>query len=386
MSHPDALIIGAGVIGASCALHLARAGVRVTVLDRAAGPGQGSTGRATGGFRAQYATEINVRLSLLARERLSSFLDDTGVDPGFRPVGYLWLASTAGELAELRAANELQRRVGLREAEVVGPYELCAINPYISTTGLTGGAWCPSDGVLRPTEILRGYLEAAARLGAELRWGEPVVALKRGPAGEIVAASTPRATYPAGLVINAAGPWAAQVARLAGVELPVVPLRRQVAITEPTSALPSSFPMTIWTGDGFHLRVRDGRVLLLRPTPGDPADPWSDQVEPAWLDDIAVRAAERVPELRGVRLDRARAWAGLYEMSPDHHAVLGRAPGCANLVLVNGSSGHGVMHAPALGLLAAELAVHGVARSLDVHALRPTRFAEDDPVRGSALL
>jgi sarcosine oxidase subunit beta len=143
--------------------------------------------------------------------------------------------------------------------------------------------------------------------------------------------------------------------------------------------------MTIWD-DGFHLRVRDGRVLLLRPTPGDPADPWSDRVDPAWLDDIARDAPVRVPALRGVAIDRASAWAGLYEMSPDHHALLGWAPGCDNLLLVNGSSGHGVMHAPALGQLAAEIAAFGAARSLDVHALRPSRFADGEPIGGAALL
>jgi sarcosine oxidase subunit beta len=386
VTRPDAVVLGAGVIGASCAAHLARAGLRVTVIDRADAPGSGSTGRATGGFRAQYATEINVRLSLLARDQLRGFRDETGVDPGFRPLGYLWLATSAAELAELRAANEVQRRAGLREAELVGPYELCAINPYIVTAGLAGGAWCPTDGVIRPLEIMRGYLETAQRLGAELRWGEPVMALERGPGDRITTVVTPRGSYAAGLVVNAAGAWAAAIARLAGVELPVVPLRRQVAITEPTAVLPSTFPMTIWLDDGFHLRVRDGRVLLLRPTPGDPADPWSDRVEPAWLDDIAVRAPARVPDLRGVALDRPAAWAGLYEMTPDHHAVLGWAPGCPNLLLVTGCSGHGVMHAPALGLLAAEIAVHGAARSLDVRALRPSRFAEGDPVRGSALL
>ncbi|HET7501940.1 MAG TPA: FAD-dependent oxidoreductase [Kofleriaceae bacterium] len=385
-ARPDAVVVGAGVIGASCAVHLAQAGLRVVVIDRAGAPGGGSTARATGGFRAQYGTEINVRLSLLARDQLQAFRDQTGVDPGFQPVGYLWLARSAEQLDELREANALQRRTGLREAEIVGPYELCGINPYITTDGLAGGAWCPTDGVMRPTEILRGYLEAAGRLGVELRWGEPVVGLERGPGNRITAVMTPRGSHAADLVVNAAGAWAAGVARLAGVELPVEPLRRQVAVTEPTEALPSSFPMTIWLEDGFHLRVRDGRVLLLRPTPGDPDDPWSDRVEPAWLDDVAARAYARVPALRGVALDRSAAWAGLYEMTPDHHAVLGWAPGCPNFLLVNGCSGHGVMHAPALGLLASEIAVHGAARSLDVHALRPARFAEGDPVHGSALL
>ena len=386
MTAADAVVVGAGVIGASCAVHLARAGLRVTLLDRAAAPAAGSTGRATGGFRAQYATAINIRLSLLARDRLRSFRDDTGVDPDFRQVGYLWLASTTAELAELAVANQLQRREGLDDAIMVGPGDLPALNPYIDPAGVVGGAWCPSDGLMRPTEILRGYLETAARLGVDIRWDEPIVALPRDAGDRITAVVTPRGSYPAGLVVNAAGAWAAPLARLAGVDLPVVPLRRQVAITEPSEALPASFPMTIWVGDGFHLRVRDGRVLLLRPTPGDPLDPWNDQVDPAWLDDIAARAPRAVPALHGVAIDRPRSWAGLYEMSPDHHAVLGWAPSCANLLLVNGNSGHGVMHAPALGLLAAEIASHGAARSLDVHALRPTRFAEGDLIHGSALL
>jgi sarcosine oxidase subunit beta len=377
-----AVVIGGGVIGASCAYQLARAGLAVTIVDRGAGPGAGSTGRATGGFRAQYATAINVRLSLLARAQLARFRADTGVDPGFAPVGYLWLATSEASLAELRAAHAVQRREGLHDAELVSVDDVPAINPHAALAGVIGGAWCPSDGVLRPLELLRGYLAAAAARGVDARWGEPVVELARGE--RITEVITARGRYPADVVVNAAGAWAGEVARLAGVALPVVPLRRQVAITAPTDALPETMAMTIWD-DGFHLRVRDGRALLLRPTPGDPADPYSDRVDPAWLDEIAALAPRRIPALQGVAIDRAASWGGLYEMSPDHHAILGWAPGCANLLLVNGSSGHGVMHAPALGLLAAELA-SGAQPSLEVRALRPERFAEGDPVRGSALL
>jgi sarcosine oxidase subunit beta len=144
-------------------------------------------------------------------------------------------------------------------------------------------------------------------------------------------------------------------------------------------------PMTLWPGDGFHLRVRDGRVLLLQPTAGA-ADPFATELDEEWLQEVRSVAAERVPALAGVAVDRARSWAGLYEMSPDGHALLGRAPGCENMVLVDGSSGHGVMHAPALGALAAELIVHGSPRSLDAQALRPTRFEEGGAIQGPALL
>lgn len=380
----DAVIVGAGVIGASCAMHCVRAGLRVLVLDRAPAPGHGSTARATGGFRAQYGDAIDIRLSLLARDLLRRFRDDTGVDPGFVPVGYLWLAGSDAELSELRRANELQIREGLVEAQVVAIDDIHNINPSISLADVHGGAWCPSDGVLKPMEILRGCLEAAQRLGADVRWNSPVVALERDGA-RITEVVTPNATYATGLVVDAGGPWAASIARLADIELPVLPLRRQVAITEPTRALPATLPLTIWLADGFHIRVRDDRALLLLPTPGDPDDPWSDRVDPSWLDTIAAVAARRIPALANVELDRAGAWAGLYEMSPDRHAILGFAPACANLLFVNGCSGHGVMHALALGLLASELATHR-ATTLDVHALRPSRFADGDLVVGSPLL
>jgi sarcosine oxidase subunit beta len=173
---------------------------------------------------------------------------------------------------------------------------------------------------------------------------------------------------------------------MAGVHLPVTPLRRQVAATVPCDLLPADMPMTIWAGDGFHLRVRDGRVLLLWPTPGVPGRPYDTSLDLEWVRAVREKAAARVPVLRGVEVDRAASWAGLYEMSPDKHAILGRAPGCENFYLINGSSGHGVMHSPALGQLLAEIICEGKATTLDVRALRPERFAEGEPNLVSELL
>ena len=380
------VIAGAGVIGASCAWHLKRLGAgEVLLLDQGDGPGAGSTGRATGGFRAQYGSSINIRLSLLAREQLLRFERDTGVDPQFLQAGYLWLARTQSDLAALGAAWALQQQEGLREARLVDAQEAARLNPFVSMAGVLGAAFSPTDGFLRQLELLRGFLQGAQRLGAEVQFGARVTGLVC-EGDRITSVRSTAGDYACDHFIDAAGPWAAHVARLAGVDLPVTPLRRQVACTAPTAALPATMPMTLWCDDAFHLRVRDGRVLLLRPTPGNPSDLYDTSVEPAWLDAIEATTRERVPGLASVPLDRAQAWGGLYEESPDHHALLGRAPGLANLWLCNGSSGHGVMHAPALGLLLAEQLLFGEFRSLDARALRPERFIEGEPVAGSAVL
>ncbi|MCA1829360.1 MAG: FAD-binding oxidoreductase [Myxococcales bacterium] len=353
----DVVVIGAGVIGASIGWHLRRLGVRdVLLVDRAAGPGEGSTGRATGGFRAQFSTEVNVRLSLLSREKLLRFQEDTGVDPGYLQAGYLWLARTEEQLSILRDAQRVQHRCGLHEAVILKRADIARVNPHVRTDDIVGAAFCPTDGYIRPLEILRGYLQ-----DANVRWNAPIAAVRRD-----AVALADGSEIACGAIVNAAGAWAARIA-----EVPVTPLRRQVATTPPTDVLPPDTPMTIWADDGFHVRPRDGRVLVL--APGDDA---------GWLDRMRGLTQKRVPPLRGVTIEFG--WDGLYEMSPDNHAILGRLRD--DLYVANGSSGHGVMHSPAIGQLLAELIVHGAARSLDIHALRPSRFVEGRPNRAPDLL
>jgi sarcosine oxidase subunit beta len=203
--------------------------------------------------------------------------------------------------------------------------------------------------------------------------------------GKITRVLTTREPIDAGAVIDAAGPWSAHIAEMAGVSLPVVPLRRQVAATTPTTLLPPDMPMTIFTGDGFHFRVRDGRILLLYPTPGVPGRPFDASVEPEWLRMVAAIARERIRGFDAAEIDPTASHAGLYEISPDRHAILGPAPECENLWLINGSSGHGVMHSPALGQLLAEMMVDG-RTSVDVSALSPMRFARQQLNVSSELL
>ena len=385
--HASIVVIGGGVIGASVAHHLAARGARgVIVLDRAERPGMGSTGAATGGFRAQYGTAINVRLSLLARSKLHAFEDETGVDPGYEQAGYLWLASSESALEALRAGNRMQRDEGLAEACLVTPAEIARIQPHVDLAGVVGGAFCPTDGFIRPLAMLEGYRAAAERRGVTFVWGPDadVRALRRtGRLDEVVCAGGSIACDAA---VNAAGAWARSLAAMAGVDLPVEPLRRQVLPTQPTNALPAKMPMTIWADDGYHLRMRDGRALLLWPSSGVLGRPLDTSVDPAWMDEVESATRRRVPALAEVAVDRAASWAGLYEISPDKHAILGRAPGCENFYLVNGSSGHGVMHAPALGHLLAEIILDGHANALDVTCLRPERFAEGAAIEGPSLL
>ena len=354
------------------------------IIDRARGPGEGSTGRATGGFRAQFATSINVQMSLMSRDALLRFNDETGVDPGFQQVGYLWLASSSAEMQAVHAANRLQHAEGLTEARVLDRDEALEINPLVQGEDIIGGAFCPTDGYIKPLEILRGYLESAERLGVRFLWDTKCVGMVRN-GDTIESLQTTRGHIDVGAVVNAAGPWAAHVAEMAGVDLPVTALRRQAAFTAPTSAIPANMPMTIFMHNGFHVRAREGRALFSWPTSELPGEPVDLAADVKWVNEVTAHARMRLPVLEHVDIDWDMCYAGLYEMSPDHHAILGKSPACSNVFFANGSSGHGVMHSPAIGSIVADLIMEKEPQ-LDVSRLRPSRFDEGQPVIAAELL
>ncbi len=379
-------VIGGGVIGASIAFHLALSGVRdVVIVERSAKPGAGSTGKATGGYRAQFTTSINIRLSLMAREKLLNFAEETGVDPGYSQVGYLWLASTESQLDALRDARRLQKSEGLEEATELSIDEIASINPAISPTGVVGAVFCPTDGYIRPLEILRGYLDASARMGVAIRWATECLGLRVDADGRIRRVVTSRGEIDVDAVVNAAGPWASRIAAMAGVSLPVSPVKRQAALTEPCPALPPMMPLTIFMDTGFHLRERDGRAMLCWPNPVEPGEPAELRADDEWIDTVTQMARERVPLLRDCNVDRSLCFAGLYEVSPDEHAIVGLSPQCPNMYFANGSSGHGVMHSPALGEIVADMIV-GRVPVLDVSVLRPSRFDEGVAIQSVELI
>ncbi len=380
MRTVDHLIIGGGVIGASIAYHLALRGeTKILVIDAGAEPGVGSTSRATGGFRSQFGTEIGVKLSLLARQKLIRFEEEIGIDPGYRPCGYLFISKDEHQMSILRSAKEVQQKAGLREVREVSPDEIGNHNPAVSLDGVIGGTFCSIDGFLKPMSILKGYMEGAKRLGVQYAFGTRCLGFsmeEQGASTSLSEVRTSKEAFRTGNVVNAAGAWAAVVGRMAGIDLPITPAKRQVAVSYPTDLLPEDMPMTIFTEDSFHFRVREGRILLLLPVDYPTRDSFDTTFEAWWIGKVTARARECVPTLASLPIDLAKCVAGLYEMSPDRHQLLGKAPGFENLYLANGSSGHGVMHSPALGQLLAEEILDGRAASLDITSLRPSRFAE----------
>jgi sarcosine oxidase, subunit beta len=381
------LVIGGGVIGASVAWHLVQRGARdVLIVDAASAPGMGSTGKATGGYRGQFANTINVQLSLLSRAKLLRFASDTGVDPEYNPVGYLFLADDEASLNAFSAARAIQHAAGLTDARELTVDEAARISPHAVLDGVQGAAWCPSDGTIRPMKLLRGYLDAATRGGVRVEWNSAVRSMERDTAGRITHVTVNAERIAVGEVVNAAGAWSAHVAALAGIDLPVKPMRRQIACTHPLTTLDDSTAMTIWVRDAFHYRVRDGRALLNWPVDTLRDDPYALDIDQDLVDRVWAIARQRSTAFRDTSLDASAHWVGLYEMSPDKSVIFGRAPGCDNLLLINGSSGHGVMHSPILGQLAAEVLCDGAAQTLDMHPLRLSRFAEGEALPISGML
>lgn len=377
MKTYDAVIIGGGVIGASIASHLAKKGFgKICVIDKGS-PGSGSTGKATGGYRAQFGSEINIKLSLLSKKELLSFQDETGIDPGYKPFGYLFLAQNDEELAKLKDANALQKKCGVDDAVLVTTEEIKSLNPYIEYSYITGGTFCQSDGFITPLNILQGYSESAKKHGAEFIYNRGVTSIEAKD-GRITCVNSLNESYSAGVVINAAGAWAGLIGKMAGATIPVTPLKRQVCRILEQNTIPESTPMTIWVDNSFHFRMRDNHLILLMPCEPENNDDLSP--EKNWLSKVFAAANERLPLTNNCHIDYSASCAGLYEISPDEHVLLGLAPGFHNFYLANGSSGHGVMHSPAIGQLLSEI-ITGEDAAIDVSCLSPNRFNKGKHIR-----
>jgi sarcosine oxidase, subunit beta len=381
----DVVIIGGGIVGSSIAYHLTEQGCTgVRILEREAKQGLGSTSKSMGGVRAQFATEINIRMSMYSIAFFSQFEEATGHTADYRAHGYCFAATTPAHLTWLRENQAKQRALGLDNATMVTRDEITAMIPQLVADDILGGSYCPTDGFVDPNSVMTGFSKRARERGARLQTGVEVTGI-RVENGRIAGVRTDRGDIHTNVVVNAAGPWAASIARMAGAELPVQPLRRQIVKTQRCDFLPARFPMLIDMSTGFHFR-REGDAILLA---------WADEEEPygfqsaftpEFIEKILTHAIRRVPQFEDLPVNPRQCWAGLYEVSPDHHAVIGPAPEAAGLFYANGFSGHGVMHSPATGRMTADLILHGNCAVLDATPLRVERFAEGRLLEETAVL
>lgn len=370
-SNAEVVIIGGGIIGVSIAYYLAKKGVRDVLLLEKGIMGEGTTGKSVGGIRTQFSTQINIQFSQLSLKVFEGFQEEFGVDPDFHRVGYLFLAAHQQHWAILKANAQLMQAMGL-QVELLEPNEIQRRWPFLKMDDLIGGSFTERDGYLGPHEILQGFAKGARRLGAVLMEGVEVTGIhvKKGRVQSVETATRELVGTP--FVINAAGPYAAQVAAMLGLDLPVSPLRRQIFFTDIFEGLPSIFPVVIDLEHSWYMR-REGKGLLLA-GPQDSESSFNEGIDFEGREWTAARSLYRVPILERAKI--VRGWAGLYAISPDHHAIIGSFPETEGFICANGFSGHGFQHSPAVGIVVSELIVEGKAKPLDIYPLRPHRFQE----------
>jgi sarcosine oxidase subunit beta len=336
----DVVIVGGGIVGSSIAYHLTDQGCsNVLVLEREAHQGLGSTGKSMGGVRAQFATKVNIQMSLYSIPFLARFEELTGHPSSYRPQGYLFVASSERHLEYLRANQARQMELGFEQAELLKPEDVLRIVPQLREDDVVGGSFCSTDGFVDPYSVMNGFAARAVERGARIEKGVEVTAILCDDSG-VVGVETRRGRVQTRTVVNAAGPWAAQVARMACVQLPVEPLRRMLVPTEPFPQIAHEAPMTIDMATGFHFRP-EGLGLLLAWNDPDEKPGFKTTFDSAFVEKILMCAVKRVPCFEDLEVNPARGWAGLYEMTPDHHAILGPVPQVPGLFLANGFSGHG---------------------------------------------
>ena len=365
------MIIGGGVVGCSIAYHLAGRGVRDVVVIERETVGSGTTSKAAGGIRAQFPTETEIRFSLEAIEVFERFEEEFGVDPGYKKIGYLFLVSDPDDLRGFEPRIALQRRLGV-DVRVIAPADAKKLVPALRVDDLIAAVWGPGDGLAGPAEVTNGFAKRARQRGVTIAEGVCVTAIER--AGDRVSGvTTTDGAVSTPLVINAAGPVAATVGRLAGVEIAVHPRRRHIFYTEPFPEIPGPIPLTTDRASGFYFRKELEQVLL---SPGDVEDIGTDfevPVDRAKIEEAVTKAVARVPVLEQATI--AGGWAGLRPLTPDDHAIIGWAPGVTGFFLAVGFGGHGFQHSPATGRHVADWIVNGTP-SMDLSLFDPGRFAQ----------
>jgi sarcosine oxidase subunit beta len=381
----DAVIIGGGIVGSSVAWHLTAAGCRkVLVLERESTLGKGSTGKSMGGVRAQFSTPVSIQMSLYSIPFYASFEERLGHPCDYRPQGYLFCATSERQMAYLRGNLLRQMETGLTQARLVSGGEIRRLFPQLRGDDILGGSFCSTDGFVDPYSAMTAFISRALEQGATLWKNTTVTAIGR-DAGGIRSLETTRGPVSTPRLVNCAGAWAASVAQLAGIDLPVTPLRRMLVPSEPFDDFPHNAPMIVDMSNGFHFRP-EARGFLLAWNDPEETPSFNTHFDPSFVEKILIRAAGRVPCFANLPVNPKRGWAGLYEMTPDHHPILGEVSAVPGFYLANGFSGHGVMHAPATGKILSDLILTGKTEMIDASLLNFSRFAAGRLIHETAVL
>ncbi len=366
------VVVGGGVIGTSAAFHLAEAGVDVVLVERAQ-LGSGSTRRAAGGVRTQFSDVLNIEI---AQRSLAAFRD-FGRRPGWeislKEVGYLFVLTREADVEAFEKSVALQNERGL-DSRIVTASEARALCPMLEGDDILAGAFSPGDGHAAPEDVVQGYAVGARAHGGHIAVGCEVLAINTNGANveEVV---TSHGSIRTGAVICAAGPWSRHCGAMVGVELPVSPLRRQILFTEAIEGLPEDLPMTIDFESSFYFH-REGPGLLMGMSDPNEQPGFSVETTDDWipsLTEIVRRRAPRIAEA-GIR----GGWAGLYEMTPDHNAIIGETAEVARFLYATGFSGHGFLQGPAVGEILRDMFLRR-APTIDVSPLGAERFYAATP-------
>lgn len=367
----DIVIIGGGVMGASAAYHLAKRGMKnIVLLEKEEFFGTGATGRCAGGVRYQFSTEVNVKLSLESLPMLERFKEEIGQEINYRQCGYLLIATNEKDATTFKNNVALQNSLGV-ETQLLSGNEVRERLPLMRFDDAIAGTFHQKDGIVDPNSVVMGYIGAAQKMGVKAVNNAEVIRIRVG-GGKVEAVETSRGVIQTRTILNAAGPWSGQVGALAGVQIPIVPLRRQMFTTNPLKEVPQDFPFVIDFAQSLYFH-REGEGLLIgMSNPNE--KPGFDQNVDEEFELVNLEAAiERMPLVE--KASRASHWAGLYEVTPDAHPIYGET-NVEGFLVCTGFSGHGFMHGPVSGKLMSELILDGTFSTVDVSMLDLARFEQ----------
>ena len=367
--HASVVIVGGGAIGTSILFHLCEAGVEDAVLLERDQLASGSTGKAAGGVRAQFSDELNIRIAQRSIRAFEDFARRPGWEIELEQVGYLFLLTRPSDVEMFRESVALQRRLGV-PSEMLSAAQAVELCPLIDPIGVLAATFCPTDGHATPEGVVSGYATAARALGAHIETGCELAAID--VAGErIRGVSTSKGEIATAALICAAGPWSGRVASLAGVDLPVTPLRRQVLFTGPLpEPATAGLPMTVDFTTSFYFH-REGPGLLMGMSYAGEQPGFSTERSDDWMPELVAAIARRAPRILDAPI--RGGWAGLYELSPDHNALIGEAPRPSRFLYATGFSGHGFLQAPGVGEIVRDLFLERQP-FVDVSELSAARF------------